>query len=105
MALQKTIQGSTARGQRVTWTYADGSAPDLRAATITGRLRKQNGGNTRAITGTLVPDVAVGNRFVWTYSAADVATSGWYEVQFTATYPDGTVERTFPEPWEVQVAL
>jgi len=89
MPLGEAVQGSVRPAQSITWTDADGTPIDLTGATITGTMRKIGDDTTRAITGALTVTDGAAGRFTWQYDAADVATAGSYEAQFTATYDTG----------------
>lgn len=104
MALADAVQGATHTPQRITWLDTDDTPLNLTGATITGKIQ-DSGGTTRAITGTLSVVTAASGIFSWTYSTADVATAGRYQVQFIATYGDATVEKTLADAWNVHAAL
>lgn len=104
MALADAVQGATHTPQRITWLDTDNTPLNLTGATVTGKIRDA-AGTSRSITGTLTIVTAASGIFSWTYSAADVETAGEYNVQFTATYGDATVERTLVEAWTVHAAL
>jgi len=105
MALQKAIRGSRFRGQSITWSYEDGTSPDLSSATLTGRKRNLATNLVTDITGTLEVDEAISHRFSWTYSAADVGVAGTFEIQFSAMYPDTREDKTYIAYWEVLDSL
>jgi hypothetical protein len=102
MALQDAIQTDRHAGQRITWS-AGSAVKDLTGSTITGTITDTQTNTTRAITGTLALVTALSGIFSWAYSAADTATVGSYQVQFTATYGDGTPDSTFLMNWQVLV--
>lgn len=105
MSLPRTIKGSRYTGLQITWTQEiSGSAQDLTASTLTGVIRDEDG-NSTAITGTLALSDAANGVFQWSFSAADVATAGRYEVQFKATYGSGLYDVSFPERWVVEEVL
>lgn len=102
MPLGEAVQGSVRPAQSITWTDADGTAIDLTGATITGTMRAIGADTTRDITGDLTVTDGAGGRFTWQYDAADVATAGSYEVQFTAAYDEApTPARTRRERFEI----
>ena len=87
MALGDAIKGARHTAQTITWLDEDGDAWTLTSSVITGMMRPERGGTSRAITGTLVL-VGTGStgQFNWTYSAADIGTVGVFWVQFKATF-------------------
>lgn len=104
MALANAVQGATRPNQSITWTRADDTAEVLTGATLTGVIRDA-AGTVRAITGTLAVTDGANGVFSWNYSAADVATAGRFEVQFTAAFgSDPTPARTLATSWEVKPA-
>ena len=106
MALAAAVAGATRPSPIITWTRADGNTETLTSATLTGKIRDQATGTTRAIAGTLtVTDGATG-QFRWDYAAGDVATAGSYDVQFIAAFATGqTPAKTFVAQWTVAEAL
>lgn len=106
MALPDAVQGSTHTGLTITWTHSDGTAHDLTGATLTGRIYDPDVGG-RAITGTLVITAAAAGQFIWSFSAADVATASDYlTVQFVATYSsDSKPDKTYGTAWRVKPAI
>ena len=106
MALSSAVQGATHTAQRITWTDGEGDAQDLTGATITAWKQRRNTATSTAVTGTMsVVAPATSGVFTWPYSTADVATAGKYLIQFTATYGDGTKDRTLIEDWEVEKSI
>ena len=106
MALAHAVAGATRPSQVITWTRDDGTAEDLTGATITGKIRSLADGTTRDIAGTLSVTDAAAGEFTWAYAAADVATPGRFQVQFTAAFGTGaTPARTDATNWEVKRAL
>lgn len=105
-ALPNWVQFAQRPSLLITW-YREGTTvvEDLTGATITGLIRAGDGTVT-AITATLTIIDATGGVFRWDFSAADVATSGRLEVQFTGTYASGqTPAKTFRADWYVEKAL
>lgn len=108
MALSNAVQGARHTAQVITWTDTEGDAQNLTGATVTGRLLNLSTYAATAITGALAVTSAASGIFTWTYSAADVATPGTYEVQFVATYgspPNDTTDKTLIERWVVERAM
>lgn len=106
MALADAVKGALRPAQQITWTRADGDAEDLSGATITGLIRSQRTGQTRAIAGDLSVTTAASGVFTWTYDAADVAEAGEFDVQFVATFGSPpTPAKTFTAEWVVREAL
>lgn len=106
MALAHAIAGALRPSQVITWTRDDGTAENLTGATITGKIRSLATGETASIAGTLSVTDATAGEFTWDYAAADVATPGRYQVQFTAAFSAGTTPaRTVITDWEVERAL
>lgn len=86
MGLAPAIAGATRPSQQITWLDGDSSPVNLTGATITGKIKNKNSGQTRDVTGTLTVTSGSGGVFTWTYDDDDVATAGIYNVQFTASY-------------------
>lgn len=106
MALAAAVQGARRPSQTITWTDENGTALDLSGATITARIRNTTANTTVASDGTFTVVTAASGIFRWDYSAADVATAGSYEVQFTATYSSApTPARTILAPWVVLASI
>lgn len=106
MPLRKAVQSASHTGQRITFDREDGNPVDLTGATVTARIKNVETGAVVDSDGAFaVPVTAKMNQFLWAYGTTDVATAGRYTVQFTATYPDTTAERSFHEPWEVVEAF
>lgn len=106
MALPDRVRGGIRPSQSVTWKRESGEAEDLTGATITGVIRNRATGATRAIAGTLALTDASAGGLRWDMAAADVAESGSFDVQFTATFAAGlSPARTFVERWTVAEAL
>ena len=106
MALASAVQGARRPAQEITWTRDGSTAEDLTGATITGWIRNRNTGVTRAIAGTLTVTSAAAGVFTWTYSAADVADAGEFDVQFNAAFGSNpTPARTITAKWVVTAAL
>lgn len=106
MALAAAVQGARRPSQTITWTDENGTALDLSGATITARIRNTTANTTVASDGTFTVVTAASGIFRWDYSAADVATAGSYEVQFTATYVSApTPARTILAPWVVLASI
>lgn len=102
MALAAAVQGARRPAQTITWTDDNGVALDLSGATITARIRNTTSNQVVASDGAFVVVTAASGVFRWDYSAADVATAGEFEVQFTATYGSApTPARTIVAPWAV----
>lgn len=104
MALADAIQGATYTGQQITWTKKDGSAQNLSGATLSGKIKAVDKTVT-SITGLLAISDAVNGVFDWTYSAADVAASGDFTVQFKATYGGSGYDLTYEARWTVKSQL
>jgi TRAP-type mannitol/chloroaromatic compound transport system substrate-binding protein len=106
MALAAAIQGARRPSQTITWTDENGTALDLSGATITARIRNTTSNVAAASDGAFTVVTAASGIFRWDYSAADVATAGDFEVQFTATYGSApTPARTIVAPWSVLRAI
>jgi hypothetical protein len=106
MALADAVQGAIRPAQQITWSREDGTAEDLSGATLTGFIRSQRTGTTRAIAGTLALTTAASGIFTWTYAAADVVDAGNFDVQFVATFgSDPTPAKTFTTKWVVSLGL
>ena len=108
MALSNAVAGARHTSQRITWTDGDGDPLNLIGATLTGRIKSQDGGAAAAITGTLTIVDGEAGIFDWAYGATDVATAGAYHVQFVATYgaaPNTTTDKTIIESWVVEEAI
>lgn len=104
--LADAVKGGRRPSQQITWTRADGIAEDLSGATLSGILTHQRTGETRTITGDLIVTDGASGVFTWAYSAADVAESGRFNVQFTAVFAaDPTPARTAITSWRVLETL
>jgi len=103
MALAAAVQNARHTAQQITWTDDQGNAVDLTGATLTGYIRQN--GVTRVIDGVLALVTAVAGVFSWTYGTNDVGTDGDAEVQFVATFGDGTKDKTLISVWRVHNAL
>ncbi len=102
MALAAAVQGARRPSQTITWTDDNGTALDLSGATITARIRNVTSNEAAASDGAFTVVTAASGIFRWDYSAADVATAGDFEVQFTAAYGSApTPARTIVAPWSV----
>ena len=100
--LNDAIKGARHTGQRIAWTRKDKSPVDLTDATITARIKTVETGQVWDSDGTFVVQTTVKmNEFTWAYGTVDIANASRFEVQFTAEYPDGTKEISYPHPWEV----
>lgn len=107
-SLPNWTQGSTRPSPLITWYLEDTTTPlDLTGATITAVIAKGPLYDAPfAATGTCTATDADGGIFRWDLSAADVADSGKFEVQFTATFGSApTVARTFKAEWLIERAL
>jgi hypothetical protein len=106
MALPDAVQGATRPQYQLTWVDADGDAVDLTGATVTVRIRDRSTYTTTATGGTVTLTTAASGIFTWTPGAADVATAGVYDVQFSAAYSTPpSPERTVLESWTVHEAI
>jgi|SRR3990172_2408288 len=105
MPLAPAVQNARKRAQVITWKDDDDTAIDLTGSTLYGKIRA--GDNTvRSITGTLALTTATSGIFTWTYSVADLATPGAFQVQFMAVYAsDDLREKTYLSPWRVFESL
>lgn len=103
MALAAAIKGAKRPSQTITWTRADGIAEDLSGATLTGYIRNQRTGATRAIDGDLALVTAASGIFSWAYGDTDVSEAGEsFEVQFVASFgSDPTPAKTVSASWMV----
>lgn len=106
MTLAAAVQGARRPSQTITWADDAGTPLDLSGATVTARIRNTTNNQVVASDGDFVVVTAASGVFRWDYSAADVATSGDFEVQFTATYGSApTPARTIVAPWSVLKAI
>jgi TRAP-type mannitol/chloroaromatic compound transport system substrate-binding protein len=106
MALQPWPQGSLRPSPIIVWELEGGGVAQLDGATLTGKLRNRATSATRAIAGTLTVTNGAAGEFRWDLDAADVATAGHFDVQFTASFAAGaSPARTFVERWTVVEAL
>ena len=104
--LEPAARGSSFGGQFVRWISQNNLLTiNLRRVQIRGRKRNYDTGVITAITGLLQPDQDDPTRFKWSYSAQDVAVSGLFEVQFSAHYPDQTIDKTPIMHWNVTDAI
>lgn len=101
----RTVQGATRIPLRLTWVDTNGAAVDLTGATITARMTN-DGTTVRAVTGSLnVVNPGTAGQFDWDFSAADVATAGVWQVQFTATFSGNEYHRSFSALLTIDEAL
>jgi hypothetical protein len=105
MALAKAIVGARHTPQQVTWLRDDGSAEDLRGATLSGKIYDIRTGAERNMDGQLSLVTPASGVFLWAYGAEDVKTTGSYSVQFTATYTDQSLDKTYITTWHVEPSL
>jgi hypothetical protein len=102
MALAAAVQGARRPSQTITWADEMGTALDLTGATITARIRNITANETVDSDGTFVLVVPMAGIFRWDYGVADVASTGEFEVQFTASFGSSpTPARTITAPWSV----
>ena len=103
MALADAVQNARRPSQLITWTDADGAPLDLSGATITARVTRN--GVTTASDGVFVVMTAASGIFRWEYGVVDVATEGFFDVQFTATFGTApTRARSLAMSWQVYKA-
>jgi len=101
--LDKTVQGSTANLQEITWSRSDGTPQVLTGYTLTGKLYSIERRTSKNITGTLtVTNEALGI-FTWSRSSGDVSDIGMYEVQFIAT-GGSQAAISYSVLWQVEIA-
>lgn len=106
MALADAIQGGKRPSQLITWKDQDGSVFDLTGATITARIIRRGASSATNSDGTFTLTDASNGVFRWDYSTNDVAVSGHYEVQFTATFGSNpTPAKTFLANWKVNKVI
>ena len=108
MSLPDVVSTGTHTALTLTWTRKVQRKPvDLTGATITGRMVRIDvlPNVTRDITGTFTIVTATSGIFSWTFSAADIATPGTWEVQFIATYGDGSKELSYKETLTILPAI
>jgi hypothetical protein len=105
MAMPNAVQGGTRPSLLITWLQDGTTTPEvLTSATLTGTIGNAigGGGTVRAITGTLTVTSGAAGIFRWDLSAADVASAGTFEVQFSAAFGSGqTPAKTFLTRWTV----
>lgn len=101
--LASAVQDARHTPQLITWEDEDGNAIDGTDSTLSGYIIQNN--VIRPIDGELTwvtPDAGV---FMWRYGTNDVGAHGRLGVQFIATYPDETEEKTLLMKWQVHPAL
>lgn len=103
--MRPNVQGARRRGKLLTWKDEDGTPVDLTGAIITAIIINQRSGVAVASDGTFTLVTPLSGIFTWAFGVQDVATAGDYRVQFTATYADSRVERTFADTWVLYPAL
>lgn len=101
MALANAMQGARHTAQEIVWSNG-GVAVDLTDAALSGFKRNVRSGVVTPLDGTLAATDAENGVFTWTYGEEDVAAPGAFSVQFLATFPDDSVEKTIPEKWIVK---
>jgi hypothetical protein len=105
MALADAVKGGRWPAQQITWEPEGGGVANLSGATLTGKIR-DSAGTTRAVAGTITVTNGPAGVFTWQYAAEDVAAAGLFDVQFTATWPDGlTPGKTFIASWTIAESL
>lgn len=101
MALPDIVVGSNHTALTITWQRkTTAAAVVITGATITARMTNKDphvSPATRNVTGILAVTVGASGIFTWTFSAADVATPGDFDVYFIATFADTTVEKTYAD--------
>jgi hypothetical protein len=106
MALADAIKGGLRPSQQIVWMRPDGLTEDLTGATLSGRIRSHQTGETRAITGQLTVVSPTAGSFRWDYSAVDVQEAGLFTIQFKATYlASPTPAFTSADTWQVLEAV
>jgi hypothetical protein len=98
LVLQPAYRGAVGSSQVISWPEVN-----LTNAIITGRKRNVTTQTVASISGTL--DVLAATLVRWTYGAGDVAQVGPYEVQLTAVWPDGRIDKTAIMYFAVQAGL
>ena len=105
MALSNAVEGARHTAQQITWTDESGTAVPLTNATVTGYKKSLSTGTAAALDGNLNTTDASNGVFTWTYGSTDVGTVDRYKVQFIATFPDSSKDKTLLEQWRVYDAL
>lgn len=104
--MKSVIQGSRKRGKRIQWLDDDRQAPDLTSAVITARIINMRTGVAFNSDGAFaVVNPGTQGIFTWAFGTLDTATAGDFYVQFTATYPDTLIERTYQDTLTVLPAI
>ena len=105
MSLAHAIKNARHTAQQITFTDDDGTAVNLTAATMTGKIRSRATGQVRDIDGTLALVTAANGIITWAYGSTDVGTAGEFDVQFIATFGDGLKDKSYITDWAVKDAL
>lgn len=105
MALASAVRGARYIAQQITWTDEDGTVVDLTGATLIGYKRSIRSRTVTPLDGTLTLVTPAAGVFSWAYGANDVGVTGFFEVQFIATFPGGLKDKTMLEQWMVTGAL
>jgi hypothetical protein len=105
--LATVAQGSERPLIVVPYTHADNTTgEDLTGAVITGYLKDLATSEVRQIVGDIEITDAANGVFEWTPDAQDVATSGTYQVQFSAVFAgEPTPGRTIVYEWEITESI
>lgn len=105
MPISPLYVGEAHRPLSVTWQDDSGAALDLTTATLTVRFSGVAGSTGFNGTGTFNITSAATGKFTYTLSATDVAVAGTWNLQFIATYGDGTKQFSDPVPLSIAVDL
>lgn len=105
MAASPLFVGETHKPLSVTWLDDLNTALNLSTATLSVRFGGVGSSASFTGTGTFNVTNAASGLFTYTFSAADVAAAGTWQLQFLATYSDTTKQFSDPVPLEILAAL
>lgn len=105
MAIGPLYVGQTHKPLSVTWLDDSNVALNLTTAALSVRFGGIGSSTSFLGTGTFNVTSNVLGTFTYTFSALDVAKAGNWQLQFIATYGDGTQQFSDPVPLEIRVVL
>lgn len=105
MSASPLYVGETHKPLSVTWLDDSSTALNLTNATLSVRFSGVGTSTSFAGAGSFTITSAVAGQFTYTFASTDVANPGTWQLQFLATYGDGTKQFSDPFPLEVLADL
>lgn len=105
MSFSPLYVGETHKPLSVTWLDDSNTALNLTGATLSVRFSGVGTSTSFAGGGSFSITSSVGGQFTYTFVSADVAAPGTWQLQFLATYGDGSKQYSDPLPLEVLADL